>query len=88
MPYHKNKQQAFQAAQQGYAQAIDANEKRVESIEQPHYGRELAHLTEEVQEAYQQIDKALEVASEHQYSQLKQFQQDLQSIMAEIDKES
>lgn len=85
MPYHKNKQQAFQAAQQGYEQAIDANETRLQSVDQADYGKELAHLTQEVNEAYQQIDKALEVASEHQYEQLKQYQNQLTQIMSELD---
>lgn len=85
MPYHKNKQQAFQAAQQGYQQAIDANETRLQSVDQADYGKELAHLTQEVNEAYQQIDKALEVASEHQYGQLKQYQDQLSQIIAELE---
>ncbi|MCD5322792.1 MULTISPECIES: hypothetical protein [Pontibacillus] len=85
MPYHKNKQQAFQAAQQGYQQAIDANETRLQSVDQADYGKELAHLTQEVNEAYQQIDKALEVASEHQYDQLKQYQDQLSQIIAELE---
>ncbi|KGP92959.1 hypothetical protein N780_11490 [Pontibacillus chungwhensis BH030062] len=85
MPYHKNKQQAFQAAQQGYEQAIDANETRLQSVDQADYGKELAHLTQEVNEAYQQIDKALEVASEHQYEQLKQYQNQLTQIMSELE---
>ncbi|MFC0525001.1 hypothetical protein ACFFGV_15585 [Pontibacillus salicampi] len=84
MPYHKDKQQAFQAAQQGYTQAVNANEQRITSIGKADYGKELAHLTQEVNEAYVQIDKALEVASEHQYEQLKQYQQDLQSLMDDI----
>lgn len=84
MPYHKDKQQAFQAAQQGYKQALDANEQRITSVGKGDYGKELNHLTQEVNEAYQQIDKALEVASEHQYDQLKKFQDDLTNIMSEI----
>lgn len=84
MPYHKDKQQAFQAAQQGFEQAMDANEQRITSVGKGDYGKELGHLTQEVNEAYQQIDKALEVASEHQYEQLKKFQNDLNQLMSEI----
>lgn len=84
MPYHKNKQQAFQAAQQGYEQAMSANKERIEAINRADFGKELAHLTQEVNEAYQQIDKALGVASEHQYDQLKQYQDTLNEIMTEI----
>ncbi|KGP73488.1 hypothetical protein [Pontibacillus yanchengensis] len=86
MPYHKDKQQAFQAAQQGFKQAIDANQERMTSIGKSEYGKELAHLTQEMNEAFVQIDKALEVASEHQYDQLKQYQHDLQSIMNDVQK--
>jgi len=85
MPYNKNKQQAFQAAQQGYEQAINANKERIEAINRADYGKELGHLTQEVNEAYQQIDKALGVASEHQYDQLKQYQEKLNEIMSEIE---
>ncbi|WP_377889135.1 hypothetical protein [Alkalihalobacillus sp. R86527] len=85
MPYNKDKQQAFQAAQQGYDQAIDAsNEVVVTSSE---YGKDLEHLQQEVGEAMSQIEGALVNASEHQREQLLQFQQDLQSIQAEMDKD-
>jgi len=87
MPHHKNKQQAFQAAQQGYEQAQKANQQRIEAINKADYGKELAHLTQEVNEAYQQIDKALSVASEHQHKQLKQYQDHLNEIMAEMERQ-
>lgn len=83
MPYHKNKQQAFQAAQQGTTQAIDIYDNIVEN--DPDYGTHLKRLKNEVNEAYQQIENALEVASETQKEQLQQFQQDLQGIMSEIE---
>ena len=82
MPYHKDKQQAFQAAQQGTEQARDIYENIVSN--DPDYGAHLKRLKNEVNEAYQQIENALEVASEHQKSQLQQFQQDLQSILNEV----
>ncbi|MEH7383606.1 hypothetical protein V7138_24330 [Bacillus sp. JJ1533] len=82
MPYHKDKQQAFQAAQQGTEQAKDVYANIVNN--DPDYGAHLKRLKNEVNEAYQQIENALEVASEHQKSQLQQFQQDLQSIMNEV----
>ncbi|KGX87560.1 hypothetical protein [Pontibacillus litoralis] len=85
VPYHKNKQQAFQAAQQGFQQALDANDNRVKTIGKAEYGKELAHLTQEMNEAFVQINKALEVASEHQYNQLKQYEQDLMTIQNEMD---
>ncbi|WP_273850485.1 hypothetical protein [Guptibacillus spartinae] len=85
MPYHKNKQQSFQAAQQGYEQAIDAKKEIV--VSSSGYGKDLKHLQQEVGEAKQQIENALVNASEHQRAQLQQFQQDLQSIEAEMNNE-
>mgnify|MGYP007126124575 CR=1 FL=1 len=85
LPYHKNKQQAFQAAQQGTTQAMDIYENIVK--DDPDYGSDLKRLKNEVLEAYEQIDNALEVASEKQKQQLKQFQQDLQGIINEINEE-
>lgn len=82
MPYHKDKQQAFQAAQQGTEQAKDVYTNIVNN--DPDYGAHLKHLKNEVNEAYQQIENALEVASDHQKTQLQQFQSDLQSIMNEV----
>lgn len=82
MPYHKNKQQAFQAAQQGVE---DAQELYAEIIrDSASYGHQLKHLKQEVNEAYQQIENALEVASEHQRAQLERFQQDLQQMVSEV----
>ena len=68
MPYHKNKQQAFQAAQQGVE---DVEELYYEIVQDSaSYGHQLKHLKNEVNEAYQQIENALEVASEKQRAQL------------------
>ncbi|WP_409293729.1 hypothetical protein V1498_11375 [Peribacillus sp. SCS-26] len=82
-PYHKDKQQAFQAAQQSYEQA------RVEAggLDRggPAIGSQVKRLKEEVNEAFQQIENALENASEHQRVQLREFQGDLHSIMKEIE---
>ena len=82
MPYHKNKQQAFQAAQQGVE---DAQELYYEIVrDSASYGHQLNHLKEEVNEAYQQIENALEVASEHERVQLERYQQDLQKMVEEV----
>lgn len=82
MPYHKNKQQAFQAAQQGVE---DAEELYNEIIrDTASYGHQLKHLKQEVNEAYEQIENALEVASETQRAQLKKFQQDLSTMVREV----
>ncbi|MDP4163004.1 MAG: hypothetical protein Q8898_07860 [Bacillota bacterium] len=82
MPYHKNKQQAFQAAQQGVE---DAQELYFEIVnDSANYGHQLQHLKQEVNEAYQQIENALEVASEHQRAQLERFEQDLKNMINEV----
>jgi F0F1-type ATP synthase membrane subunit b/b' len=81
-PYNKDKQQAFQAAQQGYEEAQGLAATIIS--DSASYGHQLKHLKEEVNEAYQQIENALEVATEHQRAQLERFQQDLHSIVAEV----
>ncbi|MBG9550498.1 hypothetical protein ACOSZF_06940 [Cytobacillus firmus] len=82
MPYHKDKQQAFQAAQQGME---DAQELYAEIVkDSASYGHQLKHLKQEVNEAYAQIENALEVASEHQRTQLERFQQDLRSMVEDV----
>lgn len=83
MPYHKDKQQAFQAAQQGVTQAENAFNNIVKN--DPNYGHDLKELRQEVQEAYEQIQNALEVASETQRPQLEQYKNNLQNIMRNVD---
>ncbi len=82
MPYHKNKQQAFQAAQQGVEHAQETYFDIV--TDSASYGSQLKHLQKEVNEAYQQIENAMEVASEHQRVQLERFQNDLRSMVDEV----
>ncbi|MGM0844805.1 MAG: hypothetical protein ACQEUT_07495 [Bacillota bacterium] len=82
MPYHKDKQQAFQAAQQGHEEVQDVVNELV--LEGPDYGHQLAHLKNEINEAYQQIENALEVASEHQREQLEKMRGDLSSVMQKV----
>ena len=82
MPYHKNKQQAFQAAQQGVEDAQGLYSDIVRDTQS--YGHQLKHLQNEVNEAYEQIENALEVASEHQRAQLEQFRSDLESMVTEV----
>lgn len=85
MPYNKNKQQAFQAAQQGTHQAKDIFENIVR--DDADYGTQLKHLKNEVNEAYQQINNALETSSDDQHDQLKQFQQDLESMVQQVNQD-
>lgn len=82
MPYNKNKQQSFQAAQQGATEAFDAYDNIVK--DSADYGHQLKHLTEEVNEAYQQINNALENATETQRERLEQYQRDLEQIVREV----
>ncbi|MFC0274072.1 hypothetical protein ACFFIX_22230 [Metabacillus herbersteinensis] len=82
MPYNKDKQQSFQAAQQGATQAFDVYENIVK--DRADYGSQLKHLKEEVNEAYQQITNALENSSETQRQRLEQYQSDLQRIVSEV----
>ena len=83
MPYHKDKQQAFQATRRGVTQAEHAYNNIVKN--DPNYGHDLKELRQEVQEAYEQIQNALEVASETQRPQLEQYENNLQNIMQHVD---
>ncbi|KZZ82727.1 MULTISPECIES: hypothetical protein [Bacillaceae] len=85
MPYHKNKQQAFQAAQQEATETKSHFETL--NSESKDYGSELNHLKEEINETNQQIQNALEVASEHQRSQLETFQKDINQIVQGMNEE-
>lgn len=82
MSYQMNKQEAFQAAQQGVNEAQELYHDIVR--DSASYGHQLKHLKNEVNEALQQIENALEVASETQRSQLEQFRQDISAIAAKV----
>ncbi|KAA0564562.1 hypothetical protein ACQCWA_08465 [Rossellomorea aquimaris] len=86
MPYHKNKQQAYQAAEQSVTEIQNTINELV--LDGASYGSQLAHLKNEVNEAYQQIENALEVASDTQRAQLQQFKSDLSSIVSEVNGQS
>ncbi|QQZ11263.1 hypothetical protein [Heyndrickxia vini] len=85
MPYHKNKQQAFQAAQQGMKQLDDVYSNMVQ--DDAAYGQQLKHLKQEVNETYQQIENAMEVASETQRQQLEKYLSDIEQIVNEVNLE-
>lgn len=78
MPYHKNKQQAFQAAEQGIEQARDVY--RNLNPNSAEYGHYLKRLEQEINEAEQQIENAHEVASETQKVQLENFQEEIDTM--------
>ncbi|WP_078546916.1 hypothetical protein [Litchfieldia alkalitelluris] len=82
MPYQKDKQQAYQAAEQGTNQAMDVYHSIVH--DDPDYGVQLKRLKNEVNEAFNQINNAIEVASDTQLDQLNKFKEDLQSIIDEV----
>ncbi|MGN1385457.1 MAG: hypothetical protein ACI4XS_02535 [Bacillus sp. (in: firmicutes)] len=80
--YHEDKQQAFQDAQEATKDVKDILQKLDRNGNA--YGAQVKHLKTGIIEAYEQIDNALEVASEHQRHQLQQYKQELQSIMNEM----
>ncbi|WP_026695804.1 hypothetical protein [Peribacillus kribbensis] len=82
-PYHKNKQQAFQAAQQGTEQARE--KAALLFPENADFYSQVHALKTEAQEAFQQIENALEVASEHQRVQLRQYQDELRQLIEEAE---
>jgi len=82
MPYHSNKQEAFQDAQRNLFETQNLFQDIVK--DSANYGHQLKHLKQEINETYQQIENALEVASEHQRQQLESFQRDLKSIVDEV----
>jgi ElaB/YqjD/DUF883 family membrane-anchored ribosome-binding protein len=82
MPYNKDKQQAFQAAQQGFTDVQHTVNELV--LEGGSYGSQLSHLRNEVNEAYQQIENALEVATDTQKAQLQKFISDIETIVNEV----
>jgi predicted nucleic acid-binding Zn-ribbon protein len=82
MPYHKDKQQAFQAAQQGMKQTIDAY--RDLQMDGENCGEQLKQLRQEINETTQQIENAMEVASETQRTQLETFRSDIEQIVHEV----
>jgi hypothetical protein len=82
MAYHKAKQEAFQAAQKATMEAKEWHDHLVR--DQADYGHQLSHLKQEVNEAFEQINNALEVASEKQREQLEKFRNDLQAIVDEV----
>ncbi|OIJ12739.1 hypothetical protein BKP35_09150 [Anaerobacillus arseniciselenatis] len=78
MPYIKNKQQAFQAAQQQFVQAEQAMNDLQPNDED--FGHHLKKAQQEITEAEQVIDKALRNASEHQRRELQKYQEEIAEL--------
>lgn len=84
MPYHKDKQQAYQAAEQGYHHTIDVSKKLDTASNE--YGVYYSQFMTENEKACQQIENALETASEHQQPQLKNYLTELQQLQNQFPK--
>jgi predicted RNase H-like nuclease len=82
LPYHKNKKQAFDAVQQGMVEVHKVHVNLTKNSSD--YGHQLKHLRQEINEAYEQIQNALEVASETQRKHLEQYKRDLDRIVQEV----
>lgn len=83
MGSYKDNQLTFQAAQKGTKEVMDILNNI--DVNGSAYGHQLKQLKQEINEAFQQIDSALIIASEHQKEQLKEYQSELQNIMSQID---
>lgn len=79
MSFQKDKQQAFQAAEQGVQEVRNLYEEIDETA--PEYGTYVKRIKKEINEAQQQIEKALTVAGERQKQLLEQMKEE----MAELD---
>lgn len=85
MSNHKNKEEAFWAAESGVKEALDQLGVVKSVLNEASLGKELSHLKNEVSEATQQIQKALEVCSDTQHERLKEFQVQINKIEEEMD---
>ncbi|UCZ51599.1 hypothetical protein LGQ02_12035 [Bacillus shivajii] len=82
MPYHKNKRQAFEAAQQAFVQLQEAMEDL--HPEEAEYGHHYKVAVQELDEATQVIQKAHLNASEHQRRQLEQYTAELERYKQDL----
>lgn len=85
MPYRKDKQQAFQAAEQAVAEATQAV-GNTDSYPAD-AGAHIKRAEKEINEAEQQINKALTISSEHQHQQLEQYQQTIANLKQQLPNE-
>lgn len=85
MSYHKNKQQAFQVAEQDMKDVFKAKQEVI-TLNEADYSKELAHLKGEIDEAYQQVTKALDISSDKQAEQLKDYRDKLEKISIQTKK--
>lgn len=83
MPYHKDKQQAYQAAEQAFVQAQEAKAEIDSS--RSDYAWHVNKAKEELEEAEIQIMKALTTASDTQHEQLTKYQEQLEQMKSELE---
>ena len=76
----KQHSRGIKKQQQGYKEAVDAYEQANEAKNDASYGHEAKQAIGEVNEASQQIENALENASETQRQRLTEFQQDIKDM--------
>ena len=82
MPYQKSKQRAFQDAEQRVSEVEKASlELEIDSAD---FGSQLSHLKNEVNKAYQQVENALETATETQRRQLEKYHAVLTDIVEKV----
>ena len=74
MGSYKDNQLTFQNAQ-----------RATKDVHGSDYGHQLKQLKKEINEAFQQIDSAMVIASEHQRVELEGYQSELQSMYNQIE---
>lgn len=82
MPYNKDKQQAYQAAEQQYIQAEEAA-RAIERNDED-FGHQLKRAKQEIQEAEQVIKKAYINASERQREELNDYKDELEELKGSL----
>ncbi len=82
MPYIKNKQQAFQAAQQAFIQAENLT-NNLQSTDED-FGHHLKQAQQEINEAKQMLQKALRNATDQQRNELQKFDSQLEVMQSNL----
>lgn len=82
IPYHKNKQEAFRAAEQAVFEARQAVENIVKH--EPSEGTLTKRAWQEINEAEVQMNKALTVATEKQHKQLAQYEEEIMELKSNL----
>ena len=83
MGSYKDNQLTFQNAQRATQDVKDL--LNMLDVHGSDYGHQLKQLKKEINEAFQQIDSAMIIASEHQRVELEGYQSELQSMYNQIE---